>query len=83
MKTNFIQSETKINHIVNKYTKHDPTLPRIHGVKCPNELCDTNTKNSKPEIIYMRYNDNEMKYLYICATCDKIWQTDENVGGNI
>ncbi len=84
MKTNFVQGETKINHIVNKYTKFDPTLPRIHGVKCPNESCDTNTKpGGKTEIIYMRYNDEEMKYLYICPTCDKIWQTDEGTTANL
>lgn len=68
------------NHIINKYTKLDPTLPRIYNIKCPNTGCHTNEENyNKPtEVIYMRYDDENMKYLYICATCDKIWKTDDS-----
>jgi DNA-directed RNA polymerase subunit M/transcription elongation factor TFIIS len=34
----------------------------------------TNTSN----IIYLRYDDNNMKYLYICEDCDTTWKTDDN-----
>lgn len=64
------------HHIVNKYTKDDPTLPRIYNIKCPNGDCTTNkTENNKAEIIYMRYDDTNLKYLYICSTCDTMWNT--------
>ena len=68
------------NQIINKYTKMDPTLPRIYNVKCPNVDCATNkADNTKPaEVIYMRYDDDNMKYVYICATCDHIWKTDDS-----
>jgi hypothetical protein len=77
--TNNKKKEHLFNHIVNKYTKYDPTLPRIYTLKCPNESCKTNDgSNDKPaEIIYMRYDDNNLKYLYICYTCDTVWR-----GGN-
>jgi len=73
------QGEQKYQHMINQYTKLDPTLPRIHSMKCPNELCKTNQdKNSPPaEVIYMRYDDKNMKYVYICVTCDTIWKTDD------
>lgn len=28
------------------------------------------------EVIYMRYDDQNMKYVYICARCDTIWRPD-------
>lgn len=64
-------------HIINKYTKLDPTLPRISTILCPNADCKTNTKDEAREIIYIRYDDINMKYVYLCSTCDTIWKTDE------
>jgi len=72
------KGEQKFNHIINEYTKLDPTLPRIYNMKCPHKECKTNTENTdKPtEIIYMRYDDDNLKYLYICVECDTTWTTD-------
>jgi len=76
METQFKKSEQKFNHIVNQYTKLDPTLPRMYNMKCPNANCNTNLVDSgKPaEVIYMRYDDANLKYLYICVECDTIWK---------
>ena len=75
LKTQFKKSEQKFNHMVNKYTKYDPTLPRKNNMKCPNADCTT---AHEPDIIYLRYDDENMKYLYICANCDFTWKTDDN-----
>ena len=72
------KSEQSFNHIINKYTKLDPTLPRINSILCPNPDCNTNTKGSEREIIYIRYDDTNMKYIYLCSTCDTVWKTNEN-----
>ena len=40
--TQLRRSEQKYTHIVNEYTKHDPTLPRINTIKCPNQECSSN-----------------------------------------
>ena len=65
--------------MVNEFTKFDPTLPRINNIPCPNSACDCNrAKNPVPtEVIYMRYDDINMKYIYICTICDNIWKLDE------
>ena len=81
LKTQFKKSEQKFNHMVNKYTKYDPTLPRKNNMKCPNERCSTSSSSAsatESEIIYLRYDDENMKYLYICANCDFSWKTDDN-----
>ena len=31
----------------------------------------------KSEVIYYRYDDKNLKYIYICALCDKMWKTNE------
>lgn len=73
------KSEQEFSHIINKYTKLDPTLPRINNVLCPNADCSTNKKDGaeEREIISIRYDDTNMKYVYLCSTCDTVWKTDE------
>lgn len=79
LNTQFKNGTQKFNHIINEYTKLDPTLPRIYNVKCPNDRCPTNASDEKvtTEVIYIRYDDDNMKYLYMCVTCDTTWKTDD------
>jgi DNA-directed RNA polymerase subunit M/transcription elongation factor TFIIS len=70
-------AETNMSRIVNKYTKLDPTLPRIDRIPCPRETCDTNVKQTPREIIYIRYDDINIKYMYLCSTCDYVWKASE------
>jgi hypothetical protein len=83
LNTQFKQSgEQNFSHIINEYTKTDPTLPRIYTMECPNMDCPTHKKKEgketpKAEIIYFRYDDKNLQYLYICKTCDHIWKTNK------
>ena len=78
LNTQLKKGEQRFNHIINRYTKLDPTLPRIYNMKCPNGVCKTNAnQDERTEIIYMRYDDENMKYLYLCSACDTIWKTDD------
>jgi len=168
-------SEKKYTHIVNEYTKYDPTLPRINTIKCPNQDCRSNKhgmqgggmqgggmqggagepktksetskiqsaakkaeksaikaqksaaqaqasvavaeanleaileqeqaeqaqaqqneqaqaqqneqaqaqqneqQDNKREVIYIRYDDTNMKYVYLCVHCDMTWRTDNRL----
>lgn len=74
----YSNKETKpIEHMVNKYTKFDPTLPHI-SIPCPNAKCKTNKENkNNSDVIYMRYDEQNMRHLYICTICDEIWKTHE------
>lgn len=83
--TNLIISKTTIrnksqtfHHIINKYTKLDPTLPHIHTMKCINEECESNiTESTEPDVIYIKYNEEQIKYVYLCAMCDHIWTNEK------
>jgi DNA-directed RNA polymerase subunit M/transcription elongation factor TFIIS len=74
-KTHVKKNEQTFSHIINKYTKLDPTLPRLTKILCPNPECDTNTHSTAREIIYIRYDDINMKYIYMCSTCDNVWKS--------
>ncbi len=79
LKTQLRKNTQKFNHIINRYTKFDPTLPRIYTMRCPSESCSTNVERVEhPEVIYIRYDDENMKYLYLCVACDSIWKTDDS-----
>lgn len=79
-KTQLKRSEQKYNHIINEYTKLDPTLPRINTIKCPNSDCSSNNDDGdeKREVIYIRYDDLNKLYIYLCAKCDIVWKTEKN-----
>ena len=70
-KTILKRGKQKFSHIINEYTKLDPTLPRVSNIKCPNDNCEDET-----EVIYVRYDDINMKFVYICSECDTIWTLD-------
>ena len=82
-RTQLRRSEQKYAHIVNEYTKLDPTLPRTQTIKCPGQNCPSNAgpveQRPQREVIYLRYDDTNMKYIYICTHCDEMWKTDEQL----
>lgn len=57
---------------VNKYTKYDPTLPHVSSIPCPNSSCKS-TKTGKNDVINIRYNEDHMKYIYLCVNCNQSW----------
>ena len=84
LNTQFKKAE-KFHHIINEYTKLDPTLPRMHNIQCPNSECksnetstSSNSTKTPSEVIYLRYDDDNMKYLYLCAVCDTKWTTNDS-----
>ena len=65
---------------INTYTKYDKTLPRINYIKCPNENCLSNKNDfsiENREIIYIRSDNINMKYIYLCSHCNFTWNTDK------
>ena len=75
LKTNIKKSKQKFHHLVNEFTKQDPTLPRRNNIPCPNKECESHKKDN--DVIYLRYDNINMKYVYLCSVCDTIWKTSE------
>jgi len=60
----------------NKYITHDKTIPSIKNninLVCPKESCQTNTEGIEKSFKYIKYDEKDMKYIYICNTCGQKW----------
>ncbi len=87
-KTHVRKKGATFDHLVNEYTKLDPTLPRIGNIKCPNPNCPSNEQSdespetsdsaSSDKVIYLRYDDDNIRFVYICPRCDTIWKSATN-----
>lgn len=77
-KNSIAHNNQSFSHVINEYTKFDPTLPRFNSILCPNQDCCTNTKDTPREIIYIRYDEINLKYIYLCSTCDTTWTTNQS-----
>ena len=79
---NELKVKSNYKNIINKYTKLDPTIPRIHTIDCPNSDCPSNKhlegkeEPVEKEILYIKYDNDNMKFIYLCANCDKIWNIE-------
>lgn len=73
MDNNYIDDDTNYKQYINKYIKHDPTLPRVKNITCINESC-TKPPEKNNEIIYVKYDFENMKYMYHCVFCKHFWK---------
>ncbi len=64
---------------INEYTKLDPTLPHLYNIDCINPDCKCNKdKNTKSDIIFIRYDEKGLKNIYLCTHCNASWKTSDN-----
>ena len=61
--------------LLNEFTRLDPTLPHVSNIKCPNDECGSNTGAADRDVIYMKYDAVNLKYLYICNVCEQHWKS--------
>ncbi len=77
-KTHIRKSKATFDHLINEYTKLDPTLPTAKDVPCPNAECPAATGDGEGRVIYLRYDDANMRFVYICTACDTVWKNAES-----
>lgn len=74
---NKLTDDVKYKQYVNKYIGFDKTLPRVNNIECP---WYSEGKCNKPddkdnEVIYIKYDFINMKYMYHCCYCKNFWRT--------
>jgi DNA-directed RNA polymerase subunit M/transcription elongation factor TFIIS len=75
--TIYSEDDLLYNQHVNKYLRFDPTLRRIQDphIMCPNTKCDAHDgTEDKKQVIYIKYDSKNMKYLYVCENCGETWK---------
>ena len=62
--------------LLNEFTRKDPRLPHIRSnITCPNTVCDSNKGGKNPDVIYIKYDNVNLMYLYICDICGDQWHS--------
>ena len=60
----------------NKFLHYDITLPSIKdnpNIKCPNQECESIQEDKPSDIVYIKYDQERMKYTYSCKYCNRKW----------
>ena len=75
--TNIVDKNNSYNNFVNDYTRYDNTLPRVKELTCINEQCESHNPDNKKDknILLIRVNEDEMKYINVCGVCNTIWDS--------
>jgi DNA-directed RNA polymerase subunit M/transcription elongation factor TFIIS len=58
---------------ITKNIEHDPTIPHIQDIKCPNDNC-TKSEASANDIMYIKTDSINMTYVYYCVYCKHFWE---------
>ncbi len=61
--------------LLNEFTRQDPTLPHVTTLPCPNKACETHTANKQRDVIIIKYDAQNLKFLYICNVCGDQWRS--------
>lgn len=72
--TNYMDDQTAYKQYATKYITYDPTLPRVNNIPCPNPKC-VKPANVKDEVIYVKYDFVNLKFLYHCTHCNAFWKS--------
>jgi DNA-directed RNA polymerase subunit M/transcription elongation factor TFIIS len=67
LETRTARHKNRFDHMINAFTKFDPTLPHLYTIPC------SKCVHEKPDVVYMRYDDTQLKYVYLCVHCDHSW----------
>lgn len=72
IENNYEENTDTFDDTMNSNIKYDPTLPRVNNIKCPNKEC-TKKNNQQDEVIYTKYDKNNLKFKYYCVYCEHFW----------
>jgi len=63
-------------NLINEFTLLDPRLPHLHGtMKCINTACESNKAGAESDIVYIKYDTENLRYMYICTFCKANWRS--------
>lgn len=74
MRTTLDEDVSSFKQYMTPYIKYDRTLPRVDNIECPNNDCKTKTSKLDNMVIYIKYNQSSMSFLYYCCHCEKFWK---------
>lgn len=74
MSTDYSDDKTLYMQYVTPHIRYDPTLPRVSDIKCASSSC-SRAEGVAEEVIYIKYDPVQLKYLYHCLHCGTFWKS--------
>ena len=81
LSTDYADDQTSYMQHVSPFLRHDPTLPRVNDIACPNTGCGR-PEGVANEVIEVKYDAVNLKYLYHCVHCLAFWKGGSG-GGSV
>jgi len=69
------KSSEEYRYVVNEFTKEDPRLPHYKNLKCPNTTCPTASGQGQNDVIVIKYDQKNLRFVYICNVCNAEWKS--------
>ena len=71
--SDYTDDQAAYKQLMTSRLKHDVTLPRVDNIQCPTCVA----KKQKGIGLFVKYDTN-LKYLYMCETCDTFWKSTQS-----
>ena len=75
MSTDYEDDQASFRQYATPYLKFDPTLPRSRDIECIRGVKCTRPKDELQEVIYVKYDAKNLKYIYNCVHCSTFWKS--------
>lgn len=72
--TNYADNNRAYKQYATPHIVHDPTLPRVNNIACPNKGC-TKPAGANDEVIFVKYDRTMLLYMYYCTHCNMFWKS--------
>lgn len=56
----------------------DPTMPHVSNIACQNESECSRPKDSAHDVVVVKYDYDNLRYMYMCAHCGVAWVTSRS-----
>lgn len=62
--------------LINEFTLKDKRLPHLHNtMKCINDKCPSSLPGKESDIVYIKYDIENLRYIYMCYICQATWRS--------
>jgi len=62
--------------LINEFTLKDKRLPHLHNtMKCINAKCPSSLPGKESDIVYIKYDIENLRYIYMCYICEATWRS--------
>nr|QOI90427.1 hypothetical protein HWQ62_00291 [Pyramimonas orientalis virus] len=73
----YSDNNINMNNVINENIIHDPTIPHINNIVCPNTQC-IKPKDKNNDIMYIKVDNVNLKFVYYCTYCKYFWENNLN-----